>query len=275
MDWFWTRNSIRSSVTSGKKNKHSSSTRRTTSRRRWCDRILETERWSSEQIWALSILVWWFMEEQDGRKRRQQEKISILYWLVRTRNSSPSSSPRPFRTQSQWSFTTGQCIDSEQFLQVHLSYWMCGQFTLHHKFRIDTGRTKFKQRKDRRCSLRLWIPWIRITKIRMSLIWLNHVLHLTSKSGKCTKIRCTGSIFSLLNEKDWNSIKQDRTQSSSTIHSQLIVSRNQLWWNLKKSYTRKCMCHLDHRRRFPKKIIGREIWILMLQEAVKTCNESS
>ena len=24
---------------------------------------------------------------------------------------------------------------------------MCDQFTLHHKFRIDTGRTKFKQRQ--------------------------------------------------------------------------------------------------------------------------------
>ena len=48
------------------------------------------------------------------------------------------------------------------------------------------------------------------------------VLHLTRKSGKCTKIRCTGSIYSLLNGKDWSSIKQDRMQSSSTIHSQLF-----------------------------------------------------
>ena len=29
------------------------------------------------------------------------------------------------------------------------------------------------------------------------------------------------------------------TQSSSTIHSQHILSRKQLWWNLKKSYTRR------------------------------------
>ena len=82
MDWYWTRSPIRSSVPSGKKNKHSSSTRRITSRRRWSGRILETERWSSEQIWVLSILVWWCM--QDGRRRRQQEKISILHWPVRT-----------------------------------------------------------------------------------------------------------------------------------------------------------------------------------------------
>ena len=78
---------IQSSLSSGKKNTHSSSTRRTTSRRRWRDRILEIERWSSEQIWVLSILVWWCMEEQNGRRRRQQSNISILYWPVRTRNS--------------------------------------------------------------------------------------------------------------------------------------------------------------------------------------------
>ena len=54
--------------------------------------------------------------------------------------------------------------------------------------------------------------------------------------------------------------QQGRTQSSCTTHSQLIVSRKRLWWNLKKSYTRKRMCHFDHHRRFPTKIIGRAIW---------------
>ena len=137
------RSSIRSNSPSGKKKKHSSSTRRITSRSRWSDRILEIERWSSEQIWVLSILVWWCMEKQDGRRRRQQENISILYSPVRTRNSLPSSSSRSFRTQSHWSFTTGQCRVSGRFLRVHLSYWMCGQLTLNHKFRIDSGRTKF------------------------------------------------------------------------------------------------------------------------------------
>ena len=38
-------------------------------------------------------------------------------------------------------------FNSGQFLRVHLSYWMCNQFTLHHKFRIDCGRTKIKQGK--------------------------------------------------------------------------------------------------------------------------------
>ena len=39
-------------------------------------------------------------------------------------------------------------FDSERFRQIHLSRWMCGQFTLHHKFRIDTERDKFEQKTD-------------------------------------------------------------------------------------------------------------------------------
>ena len=35
------------------------------------------------------------------------------------------------------------------------------------------------------------------------------------------------------------------------------------------------MCHLDHHRRFLTKIIGRAIWILILQKAVKTSNASN
>ena len=48
------------------------------------------------------------------------------------------------------------------------------------------------------------------------------------KSGEDIKTRCIGSIYNLLNRKDLSSIKQDRTQSSFTAHSQLIVSRKLL-----------------------------------------------
>ena len=94
---------------------------------------------------------------------------------------------------------------------------MCSQFTLHDKFRIDGGRTKFWQGQT--------------------------------------------------NGKDWSSIKQNRTQLFFTIYSQLVVSRKQFWWNLEKSYTRKYMCHLDQRRRFPVKIIGRATWILVAKNS--------
>ena len=147
MDWHWIRSSIRSGVPSGKKIEHSSSAWTFTSKRRCGDRIVEIERGSSEQIWALSTLAWRYVEEQDGRRRRQREKIPILYWPVRTRNSLTPSSLRSFRTKFHWSYISGQCVNSERFLQVHLSYWMRNQFAFHHKFRIESGRTKFKQGK--------------------------------------------------------------------------------------------------------------------------------
>ena len=104
---------------------------------------------------------------------------------------------------------------------------------------------KIQAGKDRQYSSRVWIPRTRNTKIRTSLTWPNHVLHGTSrKRGKDTKTRCIGSISNLLKRKDWSSIKQDVMQSSFTTHSQLIVSRKLLWWNLETSYTRKYMCHL-------------------------------
>ena len=39
-------------------------------------------------------------------------------------------------------------INSERCLRVHLSCRMCNQFTFHHQFRIDTGRSKFEQPTD-------------------------------------------------------------------------------------------------------------------------------
>ena len=129
------------------------------------------------------------------------------------------------RTQSHWSYTARQCANTEQCLRVHLSYWMCNQFTLHHKFRINSAEDKILARNDRRYSSQSWIPCRRATKIQECLIWPNHVLHHTSRNGKCTRIRCIGSTYSLFIGKDWSSTKQDRTQPSFTIHSQLIVSR--------------------------------------------------
>ena len=138
MGWYWTWSSIRSSLLSGKKNKHCSSTRRTTSRRRWCDRIMETERWSSEQIWVLPIFVWWCMEEQDDRKRRQQQKNQyctdpsrqeILYfWTLQGHSGRNPNDP---------SMHDNVLIPDNFFECIY--YIGCAEFTLHHKFRIDSG----------------------------------------------------------------------------------------------------------------------------------------
>ena len=89
----------------------------------------------------------WSDEKWKGKMAKcgGNEHISILYW---TRHSLSPSHSRSFRTQPHWSFITGQCINLERFLRVHLSHRMCDQFTLHHEFRIDTRRTKFEQKTD-------------------------------------------------------------------------------------------------------------------------------
>ena len=40
-------------------------------------------------------------------------------------------------------------------------------------------------------------------------------------------------------------------------------------------YQKVCVCHLDHHGKFPTKMIGCAIWILILQGAAKTPNESN
>ena len=53
-----------------------------------------------------------------------------------------------FRTQSFWSFITGQCCYSDQPLLVHLSCRMCNQFTFHHQVGINSWMSKFEQETD-------------------------------------------------------------------------------------------------------------------------------
>ena len=132
LDRCWTTRIFNLRLCSVEKTDLSSSSWKTTSRRWWSDWILENQSRSSEIFLALSSLVWRQVEKH-GR-RRNQEKIPVLHWFIRS-NSFPPSSSRSFRTQSYWSFITGQCGDSEQLLPAHLSCRMCNQVT----FIINSG----------------------------------------------------------------------------------------------------------------------------------------
>ena len=144
-----------------------------------------------------------------------------------------------------------KCGYPGQLLRVHLSYRMCNQFTLHHKFRIDTGRTKFGQgMKD---SILYGFESHGQESQSSAWSWLDQATLCfvqTEEVEKDTRIRCNASRNNLLHGKDRSSVKQDVMQLSFTIHSQPIVSRKLLWWNLEKSNTRKYMCHLDVSQRF-------------------------
>ena len=93
--------------------------------------------WSGEK-WKSS------MAGGGGNKKRFQyctDSSGIILYLRALQGHSGRNLIDP-------SFITGQCRDSRRFLQVHLSCWMCNQFTFHHQFRIDTGRSNFEQQTD-------------------------------------------------------------------------------------------------------------------------------
>ena len=187
----------------------------------------------------------------------------MWYWLVRTRNSWSPISSRSFRTQSHWSFITGQCINSGQFLRVHLSHRMCNQSTLHHWIQDWYGDDNIWA-KDRRYSSCLWILWTEITKILIESTWKHRVLLGTCRQrGRNIKTRCFGSISNLLKRKDLSSIRCDRTPSSFKTHSQPIVSRRLSRWKLEKSYTKVYASPLP-----PPKISFKDFWMKELDSEV-------
>ena len=174
---------------------------------------------------------------RSGRAAWQQEeetrKKSVLYWFFRS-SSVPPSSPRSFRTQSYWSFITGQCRYSGRFLQVHLSRWMCNQFTLLHEFRIDTGRTKFEQQTDSILSAcgsheqRTQRSWDSRLESTASCTILAHSVEETSEHGVLGRHQsCSEERIEVLS----NTIKRHH---SFTIHSQHIVSRKLFGVNWRK-----------------------------------------
>ena len=120
-----------------------------TTRRRWSDWILEVKRLiifgTNLRTLKIGLIksgrVQWQKAEETRKDfnialTRQDKKffISELFNIIQDGNLIDPSLQDIY-------------INSKRFLRVHLSYWMCNQFTLHHEFRIDTGRTKFKQGK--------------------------------------------------------------------------------------------------------------------------------
>ena len=138
MDWFWTKSSIRSCVASGKKIRHPSSARRSTSRSR-CgeDRKMifginfEFSQYWSDDVWISK------MAGGGGNKKRFQSCVDpsgeeILYFRALQRHSGR----RPIDP------TLHDNVLISNIFPVQAFCWMCTQFMLHHKFRIDSSRER-------------------------------------------------------------------------------------------------------------------------------------
>ena len=178
------------------------------------DGAIETER-PSKQI-GLTMY---------GRARWQEaeatRKKSILYWSVRTRNSVSPSSSRSFRTHFHWSCTSGQCVNSERFLQefFHIGCAINLHSIMNWGF-IPGGQILSKSQtvfftsvnpmnKNHRDPYKLgltqprlvWYPQKAWKKHQNTVYWVDIKLA----------------------QKKLSSIKHDRTQSSFTTHSQLFL----------------------------------------------------
>ena len=179
----------------------------------------------------------------------------MLYW--------PGLS-RSFRTQSHWSFITGQCIYSCRTISSSTFDMLdVRSFYTPSQIQVWYREDKIQAGKDRRYSSRLWILWTKNTEIRTKLTWKHRVLHGTiRKSGRNIKTRCIGSTSNLLKWKDLSSIKHDRTRSSFTTHSQIILSR--------RTYEKVCASP-----RPPPKISFKDNWMKELVSEVAGGSEDS
>ena len=75
-------------------------------------------------------------------------------------------------------------------------------------------------------------------------------------------------------KKEWKRHQDTVERSHPLRHIPSLLYPESCCDGIWRSQIRESVCHLNHRRRFLIKITRRVIWILMLQEAVKTSNES-
>ena len=110
-------------------------------------------------------------------RRRIQTKISVLLWKFGN-NSLPPCSSRTFWKQSHWSYATGQCVDWNWNIPLHLPRWMHIQSSFYYQQWIGTWRSKFEQKTNgvllvcwskRWKSQRPWIYWLLCTTSRAVL----------------------------------------------------------------------------------------------------------
>ena len=146
LDRYWTRETFSLRVRGFEESDSSSSSlTESTSRRRWSGSFLENQRKSTEPILTVYSLIWQSMESMFGGKRSKKE-IPVLYWWFKNKCLFPSSS-MTLRTQSYWSFITGQFTYSEQLLPIHLSCRMCNPSSFYHQLWIFPGGQNSSKRQ--------------------------------------------------------------------------------------------------------------------------------
>ena len=223
----------------------------------------EYSQYWSDDVWKSNIA------GSGGNNNRFQ----IMYWLVRTRNSLSPSSSRSFRTQSHWSCTAGQCVNSKQFFE-YIYHIRCA-ISLHsitNSGFIARGQNSIGERqtvfltavnpmdKNHKDPQELDVTEPRLASYKQKK-WKRHqdTVHwvdfqLAQRKGlKFYQTRCNAIIF-------YDTLPAYCISKVVVMKSEKIIHQ-------------KVLCHLDHHRRFPTKIIGWKNWIQRSLEAAKRPNE--
>ena len=178
--------------------------------------------------------------------------FSILYWLVRTRNSLSPSSPRSFRTQSHWypSLQDNVLIPDIFFEYIYHIGCAISLHSVTNSGLIAGGQNSSRQRQT---------------------VFFTAVNLMNKEHKDPYKIDLTKPRLASYKQKKWNRhqdtaywggiqlaqrkrLKLNQTRCNAFIHYDTLPAScisKLLWWNLERSFTRKYMCHLDHHQRFP------------------------
>ena len=153
-----------------------------------------------------------------GSKRRYQYCSDHLGAIVYLRALQGT-----FWKQSHWSCTTGQRVDWTWNISFTFTMWEAISIFIQLSA-MDWYLEVRIWVEDNVCSSYLLIQEKKITKIQSISTTLHRVSHDTCKiHGRGIKIRYFGSILILESEKDWCSIRQDRTQLFFKEHFQPIA----------------------------------------------------
>ena len=257
LDWYWARKLFVYRLPSVKTTEYSSSSWSSTSRRRWSDWILEIEGLSSKRFWCdLNICMW---KSTMAKKAEETSGQEILCFRALQGHSG--------RNPIDPSFKDNVLIPNDFFEYI---YHIGCAINLHSI--INSGLIPGGQNFEQKTDGILYGCESHGQGIQRSVqAWLDPTTScmVQAENVEETSKHCIGSIYSLLNGKDWSSIKHDRTQSSFTTHSQVIVFRRLSWWNLEIIYEKVYMSP----RLPPKfffKTIGCRNWVQKLLEVVKT-----
>ena len=210
-------------------------------------RYSSSRRWWSSKIWRSGRTVWvkvcgYFalvnssLNKLLGKRRRTEEKVSVLLWpwFFRTKQSSDIQEVLSLILHCKTMYCyrmTSLCTCTTSGTLMTCTPSSSADWFREEKVSNGTGNPCFSQ------------PWNRCTPLKIqkkfSTIWINPESRCTKTLGEFTQIQHMGAIWNSPREKDCSSIRHDPTQSPFPTLYLRCVLRKWYTWRLERIYTAK------------------------------------